>query len=99
MTLAERRTQYEQAERVFTLPPGTSVEKVEVGDRPAEWLTAPVLRADGALLYLHGGGYCIGSPRSHRHLAAAIAHAAGRPALLPDYRLAPEHPLPAAVDD
>src|SRR5262249_19616976 len=51
------------------------------------------------VLYLHGGGYVIGSPRSHRHLAAAIATAAGASGLLLDYRLAPEHPFPAAVDD
>jgi monoterpene epsilon-lactone hydrolase len=51
------------------------------------------------VLYLHGGGYVIGSPRSHRHLAAAIASAAAASALLLDYRLAPEHPYPAAVDD
>jgi phosphinothricin tripeptide acetyl hydrolase len=51
------------------------------------------------VLYLHGGGYVIGSPRSHRHLAAAIARAAGTAVLLADYRLAPEHPFPAALDD
>src|SRR5262249_32927695 len=48
---------------------------------------------------LHGGGYVIGSPRSHRHLAAALARAAGAATLLPDYRLAPEHPFPAAIED
>ena len=51
------------------------------------------------VLYLHGGGYVIGSPRSHRHLDAAIAIAASANVLLLDYRLAPEHPFPAAVDD
>jgi phosphinothricin tripeptide acetyl hydrolase len=51
------------------------------------------------VLYLHGGGYVIGSPPSHRHLAAAIAGAAAANALLLDYRLAPEHPYPAAVED
>jgi phosphinothricin tripeptide acetyl hydrolase len=51
------------------------------------------------VLYLHGGGYVIGSPRSHRHLAAAIAGAAAARALLLDYRLAPEHPYPAALED
>jgi epsilon-lactone hydrolase len=51
------------------------------------------------VLYLHGGGYVIGSPRSHRHLAAAIGRSAQTRVLLPDYRLAPEHPFPAAVDD
>ncbi|MGH7398349.1 MAG: alpha/beta hydrolase [Candidatus Rokuibacteriota bacterium] len=55
--------------------------------------------AGRVVLYLHGGGYVIGSPRSHRHLAAAIARAAATDALLLDYRLAPEHPYPAAVDD
>jgi epsilon-lactone hydrolase len=51
------------------------------------------------VLYLHGGGYVIGSLRSHRHLAAAIAGAAGASALSLDYRRAPEDPFPAAVDD
>lgn len=55
--------------------------------------------ADATLLYLHGGGYCIGSPRSHRHLAAAIARAAKVSAVVPEYRLAPEFAFPAAVDD
>jgi phosphinothricin tripeptide acetyl hydrolase len=66
---------------------------------PAEWLRPPGAVAGRVVLYLHGGGYVIGSPRSHRHLAAAIARAAGTPALLPDYRLAPEHPFPAALED
>src|SRR5262249_38761523 len=52
-----------------------------------------------SVLYLHGGGYVIGSPRSHRHLAAAIATAAGASALLLEYRCAPEAPFPAAVGD
>jgi acetyl esterase/lipase len=51
------------------------------------------------VLYLHGGGYVIGSPRSHRHLAAAVAAAGQASALLLDYRRAPAHPSPAAVDD
>ena len=54
---------------------------------------------DAALLYLHGGGYVIGSLDSHRHLAAEAGRAAGIAALALDYRLAPEHPFPAAVDD
>jgi phosphinothricin tripeptide acetyl hydrolase len=66
---------------------------------PAEWLRPPAAVAGRVVLYLHGGGYVIGSPRSHRHLAAAIASAGAANALLLDYRLAPEHPFPAAVDD
>jgi epsilon-lactone hydrolase len=72
---------------------------VTAGGRPAEWIRPAGAWNDAALLYLHGGGYVIGSPRSHRHLAEAIARAAGIACLLPDYRLAPEHPFPAAVDD
>lgn len=51
------------------------------------------------ILYFHGGAYIAGSPRTHRHLGAAVAGAAGVRAVLPDYRLAPEHPFPAAVED
>jgi monoterpene epsilon-lactone hydrolase len=99
MTIAERRQQYDRAEKVFALPPEMAVESVQAGGRPAEWLRTSGTRADAALLYLHGGGYVIGSARSHRHLAGAIATGAGIACLFPDYRLAPEHPFPAAVDD
>jgi monoterpene epsilon-lactone hydrolase len=99
LTIAERRAQCDRAERVFPTPPDVKVELVTAPERPAEWLTPPGVRTDAVVLYLHGGGYVIGSPRSHRHLAAAIARAAGTRALLLDYRLAPEHPFPAALED
>ena len=99
LTIAERRAQYERAERVFPTPPDVTIDRVTAPTRPAERLRPPGVRTDAAVLYLHGGGYVIGSPRSHRHLAAAIARAAGVQALLLDYRLAPEHPFPAALDD
>jgi acetyl esterase/lipase len=76
-----------------------TIDRVTTPTRPAERLRPPGVRTDAAVLYLHGGGYVIGSPSSHRHLAAAIARAAGVQALLLDYRLAPEHPFPAALDD
>ena len=98
-SIAERRAMYDRAERAFPMPPDTHVEDVTVGGRPADWLRPAGSRTDAVLLYLHGGGYVIGSRRSHRHLAEAIARAAGIACLLPDYRLAPEHPFPAAVDD
>jgi phosphinothricin tripeptide acetyl hydrolase len=99
LTIAERRAQYERAERVFPVPTDVKVEHVIAPPVLAEWLAAPGARDDTAVLYLHGGGYVIGSPRSHRHLAAAIGDSAKSRVLLPDYRLAPEHPFPAAVDD
>lgn len=98
LSVAERRAQYERAEKAFPTPADVTIEHVATPG-PAEWLTPPGARTDAAVLYLHGGGYVIGSPRSHRHLAAAIGTAAKTRVLLPDYRLAPEHPFPAAVED
>ncbi len=98
LSVAERRAQYERAEKAFPTPADVKIEHV-VTPGPAEWLTPPSARIDAAVLYLHGGGYVIGSPRSHRHLAAAIGAAGKTRVLLPDYRLAPEHPFPAAVED
>src|SRR5215510_182014 len=99
LTIAERRAQYERAEKVFPTPPEVKIERVTAPRVPAEWLRPPSAAPGRLVLYLHGGGYVIGSPRSHRHLAAAIASAAGATGLLLDYRRAPEDPFPAAVDD
>lgn len=68
-------------------------------DARGEWLRPRVAEAAGSLLYLHGGAYCIGSPRSHRALTTRIARATCRPVYVLDYRLAPEHPWPAALQD
>jgi monoterpene epsilon-lactone hydrolase len=75
------------------------VEPVSVGDLRAEWLSTPGADRNAAILYLHGGGYVIGSLDSHRHLVAEAGRAGASWALSLDYRLAPEHPFPAAVDD
>ena len=75
------------------------VEPVSVGDLRAEWLSTPGADHSSAILYLHGGGYVIGSLDSHRHLVAEAGRAAASWALSLDYRLAPEHPFPAAVED
>jgi acetyl esterase/lipase len=66
---------------------------------PAEWHDGPGARADRAILYLHGGGYVLGGVHSHSDLIARLSAAAGARALGVDYRLAPEHPFPAAVED
>ncbi|HXG27947.1 MAG TPA: alpha/beta hydrolase [Nevskiales bacterium] len=88
--------------RVMTassLPPrGTRIERLDLGGVAAECLSVPQSGAR-TLLYLHGGGYCVGSPRTHRGLAAHLARACGATAYVPDYRLAPEHPHPAALED
>jgi monoterpene epsilon-lactone hydrolase len=74
-------------------------EPAIVGGINGEWVRARGCRSDAALLYLHGGGYLIGSPRSHRHLAGALSVESGLALFVADYRLAPENPFPAAVDD
>ncbi len=80
-------------------PAEAQVTPVVCGARDAEFVAMQAADAGGAILYLHGGGYRIGSPRSHRGLAAALAGAAGCRVLALDYRLAPEHPFPAAIED
>ena len=86
----------------FPVPAGVTVETITLGGRPAERLTAEGQAGAGngpVFLYLHGGGYVIGSPKSHRHLAAQLALETGGVVYVPDYRMAPEDPFPAAVDD
>jgi acetyl esterase/lipase len=80
-------------------PPGVSVDKIWLGGRPAERLTPDGAAVDAVVLYLHGGGYCIGSLGTHRDLGGRLAATVGCPVVTLDYRLAPEHPFPAAVDD
>jgi monoterpene epsilon-lactone hydrolase len=72
---------------------------VDTGGVAAEWLVPASARPGRTLLYLHGGGFCIGSVNSHRGLATSVAHAAHARVLLIDYRLAPEHPFPAGLED
>jgi acetyl esterase/lipase len=74
-------------------------DRVVLGSRPAIRLTPRGADSTRAVLYLHGGGYTVGSPVTHRALAAHLASAAKAPVYLLDYRLAPEHPYPAALDD
>ena len=74
-------------------------EPVKAGGVPAEWISAPGAARDRAVLYLHGGGYVVGSIKTHRDLMGRVSRAAKARVLGLDYRLAPEHPFPAAVDD
>lgn len=95
--IAERRALMEKL--AFRVADDVAVDPVTIAGRPAEWLRAPGAAADSVLLYLHGGGYVMGSPNTHRALAGELSRAAQARVLLPDYRLAPEAPFPAAVDD
>jgi epsilon-lactone hydrolase len=92
------RSALEELHGKFTLPAGLAVAPVVAGGVPALRIT-PEAAAPATVLYLHGGGHVAGSAFGYRHLAGAIATAARAPALVIDYRLAPEHPYPAAVQD
>jgi hypothetical protein len=83
----------------LTPPDDVTCDVVEAGGLAAEWVQAPNAVAPRVILYLHGGGYVLGSIASHRGLAGRLSRAAAARVLLLDYRLAPEHPFPAAVDD
>lgn len=80
-------------------PRGTRRVRTELGGVPVERVTAPGAVGPHQLLYLHGGGYSVGSARSHRALTAHLGRAVGAPVHVPEYRLVPEHPHPAAVED
>jgi acetyl esterase/lipase len=96
---AERRARLDEVATVDAPPADVAFTPVEIDRIPAEWSQVPGADGDRVLLLLHGGGYCSGSIRSHRTMAAAIGRAAGMRVLALGYRLAPEHPFPAALDD
>jgi len=76
-----------------------TVESATVGGVPGIWVHPASSRSDEAILHVHGGWFNAGSATPYRHLVGHIAARAGTKAFVPDYRLAPEHPFPAAVDD
>lgn len=98
-SLAETRANFEKLGATFPLASDVTVEKVSADGVPAEWISAPGAKTDRAILYLHGGGYVIGSINTHREMCSRIARASAARVLLIDYRLAPENPHPAAVED
>lgn len=84
---------------LFRPPPGTEVDHITLAGRPAERVTVGASERPRAILYLHGGGYVIGSPRLYRGLAGYLARNTASVVYTLDYRLAPEHLYPAALDD
>lgn len=95
----ESRARFEKMGGFLGGAPDAKCEKVNVDGVPAEWVSAADVDPGRTVLYLHGGGYAIGSLNTHRRLAFDVSAASGARVLLLDYRLAPEHPFPAAVDD
>lgn len=95
----KRREDMDALAGASPLAEGTVVEPVLANGVRAEWLRTPGAVDDAALVYLHGGGYCVGSLVSHKPMASKLGAAAGLPVLLVDYRLGPEHRFPGAVED
>jgi monoterpene epsilon-lactone hydrolase len=96
--LHEARAAFERLMAEFEPPAGTSVRPVTAGGVPA-LVVSPVEHLQPTVLFLHGGAYVVGSAFGYQPHAGALAAAAGTGVLVPDYRLAPEHPYPAGVED
>ena len=97
--IATTRAGFEQGYSSMPVPDGVSFEPVDAGGVPAEWVTPPEVEGNRAIVYLHGGGYVVGSLNTHRHVVSRLALGAKARLLNVDYRLAPENPFPAALDD
>jgi acetyl esterase/lipase len=95
----QRRKDFDTGFSQYGIARDVTVEPVTANGVRAEWTSTPQDNRDAALLYVHGGGYVIGSLDSHRHVISEAGRAAKAWALALDYRLAPEHPFPAAVED
>ncbi|MEW6476612.1 MAG: alpha/beta hydrolase [Actinomycetota bacterium] len=100
VSLADQRRLFEEVTARLPLAEGVRCRPVDAGGVPAEWIEPPhCRRAAPIVMYFHGGGYIMGSLNTIRALASRLSDAAGARLLSVGYRLAPEHPLPAAVDD
>ncbi len=98
--MPELRAEIEKGAGFFgKLPDGFTLEPVDIDGLPAEWMLPPGAAKDRAILYFHGGGYATGSIPAHRGIVAKFVSASDTGALLFEYRLAPEHPFPAALED
>jgi acetyl esterase/lipase len=97
--LATQRREWEEEALRAELPPGTAIEPALAHGVACEWVRGAQAARDQVVLYAHGGGFNAGSCKTHRELAARISNASGASVLLVDYRLAPEHPFPAGLED
>ncbi len=98
-TIEDNRLSYERIMSVLPMDDDIETERVGVNGTPAEWISAPESQENRVILYLHGGGYLFGSARTHRVMLAHMARASKARVLALDYRLAPEIPFPAPVED
>lgn len=98
-TIEESRAGFDAMLGMFPLPDDANVEEIHIEHMNADWVSVPESKDNRVVLYLHGGGYSIGSNTGYREFASRMARATQARVLLINYRLAPENPFPAAVDD
>jgi epsilon-lactone hydrolase len=96
---AERRQRLDEVGSVWPAAEDVQLTATDLGGIPGEWSIVPGSDAARVLMFFHGGGYCSGSIVSHRRMVTEAGRAAGARTLAVGYRLAPEHPFPAALDD
>ena len=98
-SIPQWRDTMDQIAKYQRIPAGIETQPLLVNGIAAEWVHASGAQTDSAILYLHGGAFVMGSPTTHRELAARLSAITKAKILVLDYRLAPEHPFPAAVQD
>ncbi|MEM7762464.1 MAG: alpha/beta hydrolase [Pseudomonadota bacterium] len=99
LPIEQQRLNMEAVSEMFPLPDDVQVDAVVCNEVVADWISLADSDLSRVVMYLHGGAYTKGSRQTHRELASRIARASGACVLLPEYRLAPEHPCPAGIDD
>ena len=98
-TIEESRAGFDAMMSVNSPPDDATIDEIEIEHMNADWISVPESDASRVVLYLHGGGYVIGNNVGYREFGCRVARACKAKVLLINYRLAPEHPFPAAVDD
>jgi len=99
VSLAEIRASYSKMLAQNPAPAGVTFEDVVMGGVPGLLATPDVLKTDAVIVYIHGGAYIVGEPAGYHGIGGNLAKTMGAKVFLPDYRLAPEHPFPAPIDD
>src|SRR5258708_29668614 len=97
--LETQRQDWEVSAAQAPLPPNTTIRTLDADGVACEWVSSADADHNKLMIYFHGGGFNAGSSKTHRELAARLSATTGVPVLLANYRLAPEHPFPAARHD
>lgn len=99
LPIEQQREAFDKMMSALKPPAEIQFNSIQIGEIPAVWAGPADAPQKSVVLYLHGGAYVMGSPVSYRQLVGQLARSSGRRVLVPHYRLAPEHPFPAAVED